>query len=163
MTRALLQSMMIAGAMCAAGLAGPARAQDAVAAGELTCGIKGGISFGIGSTRELRCVFRTGPDDPGQRYEGTIEKFGLDIGITNNALLAWTVFAPTSRIDVGALAGRYVGVSADASVGVGGGANVLVGGSSNTISLQPVSVQGQTGLNAAVAVSSVQLTPFYED
>ena len=73
------------------------------------------------------------------------------------------MLAPTSRIEAGALAGRYVGVSADASVGVGGGANVLVGGSSNTISLQPVSVQGQTGLNAAVAVSSVQLTPFYDD
>lgn len=163
MTRALIKSIVIGGAMCAAAAVQPACAQDAIAVGELTCGIKGGMSFIIGSTRELRCIFRAGPGDPGQRYEGMIEKFGLDVGFTDNALLAWTVFAPTSRIDAGALAGRYVGVSADASVGVGGGANVLVGGSSNTISLQPVSVQGQMGLNAAVAVSSVQLTPFYED
>jgi hypothetical protein len=59
--------------------------------------------------------------------------------------------------------GQYVGVAADASVGVGGGANVLIGGSNGTISLQPLSVQGQTGLNAALAVAEVQLVPFHED
>lgn len=137
-------------------------AQDRVEVGQLTCGVKGGASFIVGSTRELRCLFRATPDDPGERYEGTIEKFGLDIGITNNALMTWIVLAPTNRIEAGALAGKYLGVAADASVGVGGGANVLVGGSKGTISLQPVSVQGQTGLNAALAVASVELVPFRE-
>jgi hypothetical protein len=42
---------------------------------------------------------------------------------------------------------------------IGGGANVLVGGSNNSIALQPVSLQGQTGLNAAATVTSVQLRP----
>jgi len=43
-------------------------------------------------------------------------------------------------------------------VGVGAGANVLVGGSNRTISLQPVSVEGNTGLNVAGGVAQVTLT-----
>jgi hypothetical protein len=42
-------------------------------------------------------------------------------------------------------------------VGVGGGANVLVGGSNQTISLQPLSVQSQRGVNLALGVSAVEL------
>ena len=162
MTRAFFKTMLAASAICAAAAFSPAQGQQGVASGLLTCGVKGGVSFIIGSTRELRCVFRMSPGDPGERYEGRIEKFGLDIGVTNNAVMEWTVLAPTNRIEMGALAGKYLGVSADASVGLGGGANVLVGGSNNTVSLQPVSVQGQTGLNAAVAVASVELSPYYE-
>jgi len=162
MTRAFLKMAVAASAMCAAAAFSPAQAQQGVAAGLLTCGVKGGVSFIVGSTRELRCIFRVSPGDPGERYEGKIEKFGLDIGVTNNALMEWTVIAPTNRIAMGALAGKYLGVSADASVGFGGGANVLVGGSNNTVSLQPLSVQGQTGFNAALAVASVELSPLYE-
>jgi hypothetical protein len=36
---------------------------------------------------------------------------------------------------------------------------VLVGGSNDTISLQPLSVQSQTGLNAALGVSEIVLNP----
>ena len=70
--------------------------------------------------------------------------------------MVWAVFAPTSR-KTGALAGSYGGASAEATVGAGLGANVLVGGSDRTISLQPVSVQGQSGLNLAVGVSGLEL------
>ena len=70
--------------------------------------------------------------------------------------MVWAVFAPTSR-KAGALAGNYTGASAEATVGAGLGANVLVGGSDRTVSLQPVSVQGQSGLNLAVGVSGLQL------
>ena len=78
-------------------------------------------------------------------------------------VLPGIVLAPTELpVNEGALMGQYVGVAADASVGVGG-ANVLIGGSNGTISLQPLSVQGQTGLNAALLVAEVQLVPFHED
>ena len=164
MTGTFIKATLLAAAISASAAAFPASANDAVAVGELTCGIKGGASFIIGSTRELRCIFRLRPGDQGELYEGVIRKYGLDVGITNNAVLAWTVFAPTDvPADQGALMGRYFGVSADASVGVGGGANVLIGGSNDTISLQPVSVQGQTGVNAALAVAEVELVPFHED
>jgi hypothetical protein len=81
---------------------------------------------------------------------GSVNKFGLDIGATTQGRMVWA--APTSR-KAGALAGNYVGATAEATVGAGLGANVLVGGSDRTVSLQPVSVQGQSGLNLAVGVS----------
>ncbi|HEY4995167.1 MAG TPA: DUF992 domain-containing protein, partial [Aestuariivirga sp.] len=57
----------------------------------------------------------------------------------------------------GALAGSYVGASAQATVIAGLGANVLVGGWSDSINLQPLSVQGQTGLNVAAGLASLNL------
>ena len=57
----------------------------------------------------------------------------------------------------GALAGSYGGASAEASVVAGVGANVLVGGSNRTIELQPLSVQGQIGLNVAAGVAGIEL------
>jgi hypothetical protein len=70
--------------------------------------------------------------------------------------MLWEVVAPTSRT-FGALAGRYAGASAEATVGAGIGANALVGGSNRTITLQPVSVQAQAGLNIAVGVGALEL------
>ncbi len=161
MSGRLLKIVAAATAAVSVTFASGAIAGERVEIGLLTCGVKGGASFIFGSTRELRCLFRASPGDEGERYEGSIHKYGLDLGITNNAYLTWTVFAP-SRVGAGALAGKYYGVAADASAVVGGGANVLAGGSGNTISLQPLSLQGQTGLNAAVAVAEVELHPYYE-
>jgi hypothetical protein len=162
MSRNLLKIVAVATATVSVAFALSADAGERIEIGLLTCGVEGGASFIFGSTRELRCVFRGSPGDEGERYEGAIHKYGLDIGITNTAYLTWTVFAP-SRVRAGALAGKYYGVSADASAVIGGGANVLAGGSGNTISLQPLSVQGQTGLNAAVAVAEVELRPAYSE
>ncbi|HFC04554.1 MAG TPA: DUF992 domain-containing protein, partial [Rhizobiales bacterium] len=53
--------------------------------------------------------------------------------------------------------GTYVGASADASVVVGGGANVLVGGFNKSVTLQPVSLQVQTGVNVAAGVTTLEL------
>jgi len=164
MTGTWIRAAMIASVAGAMGAVSPASASEAVAVGHLDCGIKGGVSFIFGSTKELRCVFRSRLDTEGELYEGQIKKYGLDIGMTNNARLTWVVLAPTELpIKEGALMGQYVGVAADASLGVGGGANVLIGGSNSTISLQPLSVQEETGLNAALAVAEVELVPFHED
>jgi hypothetical protein len=164
MTATFRTAMMIAGVAAAAAGASPAGAKDTVAVGQLTCSIKGGSSFILGSTRELLCTFRVRPEDQGELYEGVIKKFGLDVGKANNTILAWTVLAPA---DVpayqGVLMGRYAGVAADASIGVGGGANVLIGGSNDAISLQPVSLQRQAGVSAALGVAEVELVPFHED
>ena len=164
MTGTLIKAAMIAGLASAIAAMSPAGASETVAVGHLDCGIKGGVSFIFGSTRELRCVFRSRLNTEGELYEGQIKKYGLDVGMTNTARLTWVVLAPTDLpVNEGALMGRYVGVAADASVGLGGGANVLIGGSNDTVSLQPVSVQEQTGLNAALAVAEVLLVPYHED
>ena len=73
--------------------------------------------------------------------------------------MTWAVNAPTSRLGRGDLAGNYGGVGANASVGVGGGGNFLVGGPANAYALQPISVQGQTGLNVAAGVADLELQP----
>lgn len=138
--------------------AAPAGAQTGghVRAGVLTCEVKGGPGFVFGSSKDLRCRFESA-GGKAERYVGTINKFGVDIGFTGDAVLTWAVLAPTTKVTAGALAGTYVGASAEASAGIGAGANLLVGGSMKTISLQPLSVQGQTGLNAALAVASLVL------
>ena len=63
----------------------------------------------------------------------------------------------TKDLKPGALAGHYGGASASLTLGVGGGANVLVGGFDKSIALQPVSVEGQNGLNVAAGVGEMSL------
>jgi hypothetical protein len=72
--------------------------------------------------------------------------------------MAWAVLAPTTNIAKGALAGEYGGVTAGAVAGVGAGANLLIGGSDQTISMQPLSVEGATGVNVAAGVARIVLT-----
>jgi hypothetical protein len=69
------------------------------------------------------------------------------------------VFAPTTGLPLGALAGEYVGVSGDVGIGLGAGANILLGGSNRTIALQPISLQGSIALNVVAGVSSLKLRP----
>ena len=103
-------------------------------------------------------MFTPSTQGPSEVYVGSISKFGLDVGATSGGEMIWSVYAPTTR-RFGALAGHYSGASAEATVGAGLGANVLVGGSARTVALQPVSVQGQTGLNVAVGVTGLELHP----
>jgi len=93
---------------------------------------------------------------PTQAYSGTITKLRLDLGATDRGIIVWLVYAPTS-LRAGELAGAYGGATAEATIGAGLGANVLVGGSNRTVALQPVSVQGQIGLNLAVGFAELQL------
>src|SRR5208283_424258 len=96
---------------------------------------------------------------PPQAYDGAINTVGLNIGISTGGVLGWAVFAPTTGIPAGALAGDYVGVSGDVGIGVGGGANVLMGGSGRTFALQPLSLEGSSGLNISLGVSALKLRP----
>jgi hypothetical protein len=134
----------------------PSHAQGGVRVGSLSCNVAAGWGFVFGSSKALRCIFsHTG--GPPERYSGTISKFGVDIGYTQGGALIWAVFAPTANIAPGALAGSYGGVTASATVGVGAGANALIGGSNRTISLQPVSIEGNTGLNVAAGIGAITL------
>jgi hypothetical protein len=155
----MMKRTILAAASVAALAAAPALAQERTELGMLECTIEGGPGFIIGSQKELACLFKPSEQNrPAEAYVGTVTKFGLDVGVTGKTVMQWLVLAPTADpFPAGALSGDYVGASADASAVVGGGANVLIGGSDKTITLQPVSVQAQTGLNLAVGVSSFQL------
>ncbi len=151
------------GLTIAAGLSGAspayAQADDGVEVGTLVCDVSGGLGLILGSQREMVCVLEA-VDGFTDRYVGVINRFGLDIGATTAGTIVWTVIAPTQDMYAsGALAGNYVGASAEATVGVGLGANILIGGGERSFTLQPISVQGQTGLNIAAGVAELILQP----
>jgi hypothetical protein len=145
-------------AVVTATLPAPSEAESAkLVAGTLTCKGHGGVGLILGSQETLSCVFNSASSGHRHRYVATITKIGVDIGFKGESTLVWTVLSSTTALPKGALAGTYGGVTAGATVGVGGGANALVGGSSNSIALQPVSVQGGTGLNLSAGVAGLTL------
>ena len=127
--------------------------------GTLSCQVDPNVGFIIVGSQSMRCLFT--PNSPQEReaYAGALNTLGLNVGISAGGVLGWAVFAPTTGLPLGALAGEYVGVSGDVGVGLGAGANVLLGGSNRTVALQPISLQGSIALNVVAGVSSLRLRP----
>jgi hypothetical protein len=135
-----------------------ANALPPVRAGVLECEGGQNVGFVIGSVTSLECVFQSEGRRP-EPYIAVVHRYGVDLGFTEQTKFAWAVNAPTDRVGRGDLAGNYGGVGANASVGVGFGGNFLVGGPANSYGLQPISLQGQTGLNVAAGVADIELQP----
>ena len=129
---------------------------DGTKVGVLNCRVSGGIGFIITSSKALNCVFEAS-NGSRERYVGTIRRFGIDIGVTGEGRLGWVVIAPEQGRKAGALQGDYAGVGAEVTVVGGVGANALLGGFNRSITLQPLSVQVQTGGDLAVGVTSMNL------
>ena len=147
-----------AGLACALVLLGlPAAAQGLRQVVTLLCSVAPGVGFVVGSSKSLACRFTPAGGGPVDLYGGTVNKVGVDIGATTGGQIVWTVLAPTRDYRPSSLAGTYTGVGGEATVGAGLGANALVGGSGRAFALQPVSVQGQTGLNVAAGIVSITL------
>ena len=151
-------------------LAAPAAAQNqnlvvprldpSAKVGMLNCNVGPEIGFIVGGRAKLACRYSpSSASAPTENYTGEITTVGLDIGATGGGKLAWAVSMPTNGPAHGALAGDYAGVSGQAAVGVGVGGNVLVGGSNRSVTLQPFSIEGDTGINLAVGVSDMVLRP----
>jgi hypothetical protein len=134
----------------------PADAQPRrVQVGTLACSISAGVGMLVASQRNVNCNFQ--PDGgPPEAYTGTLTRVGVDVGFTTGGAMVWGVFADTNRY-AGMLSGTYAGATAEATVAAGLGANVLVGGSNRSVALQPLSVQGQVGLNVAAGVGALDL------
>jgi hypothetical protein len=152
-----LSTLSIAIAALAASIAS-ANALPPVRAGILQCRGGQNVGFVVGSVTSLECVFQSEGRRP-EPYIATVRRYGLDLGITEQTRLSWAVNAPSTRVGRGDLAGNYGGLGANASLGVGFGGNFLVGGPANSYALQPISVQGQTGLNVAAGVADIELQP----
>lgn len=141
----------------AALFAAPSHA-DLARIGILSCDVSKGVGETLARKQSLNCQFR--PDSgQSETYTGSIDEYGIEIGKVDQGHLIWGVASALRGVPQGALAGKYVGVGAGASLGVGVGANALVGGSNQSFSLQPLSVDGETGLNIATGVLRVTLTP----
>jgi hypothetical protein len=125
--------------------------------GALSCTMAPTVDLIVVAKERMKCRF-TPQTGPVQSYSGALTTVGVDLGAIAGGTFTWAVFASTAGPPLGALDGTYVGASGDATVGVGGGANVLIGGSARNVSLQPLSVEGMTGLNVQLGVSSLELT-----
>ncbi|MDQ0313709.1 DUF992 domain-containing protein [Amorphus orientalis] len=137
--------------------AAPASAQDRVRVGVLECDVAGGSGFVFGSTKNLTCIYTPAGEGAKETYTGTINKYGIDIGATDESRLVWGVLAAAQQFDPDALEGNYYGASAEATAGVGLGANALVGGFERSVALNPISLQTQTGINIAAGVAELTL------
>src|SRR5271166_811365 len=155
--KACLAAAVVGVAVGSSGQLAWSQQTSGVRAGVLTCDVASGWGFVFGSTRDLRCTYS---DNNGsvEQYTGHIDKFGVDIGHHAGGVVAWAVLAPTTNVTAGALAGTYGGVTGGAAFGLGASANLLVGGSEQTISMQPLSVEGMTGVNVAAGIAQIVLT-----
>jgi hypothetical protein len=131
--------------------------QGPIRLGTLTCTGGAGVGLILGSQKTYDCNFTPAANLPAENYAATVTRIGIDIGVTGQTTMVWTVLSATSGRGAGLLRGNYVGAAADAAVGIGVGAKVLVGGSNRAITLQPLSVQGQTGVNLAVGVAELSI------
>jgi hypothetical protein len=149
--RALRSALILTAMTPAAAFAG-----DKV--GALECHLSGNGPSLLVQDQSVDCVFAS--DRAGARndhYIGKLTKVGANLGVNGKGDLLWGVVAASSRPGRGALAGNYVGPEASAKVGVGGGAAALVGGSDQTFSLQPLNVEGGSGLGFSAGVESLTL------
>jgi len=135
---------------------GEVPAKTGVKVGILSCGIAPGVGLVVMSRKKLSCVYQPSRGGRVEKYRGQITRIGLDIGMTSQSTVVWAVIAP-GKTKRGALAGSYGGVSAEATAVVGFGANVLIGGFHKSITLQPLSIQTQTGLDLAAGVAGLSL------
>jgi len=152
--------LMLATLALAATFSAPAavQAQSWAQVGSLSCNVDPNVGFILVGHQSMRCLYQpSAGQGPPQNYDGALNTVGLSIGVSAGSVIGWAVFAPTTGVPAGALAGEYVGVTGTAAVGVGGGANVLLGGSNRTIALQPLSLQGSAALNVVAGLSSLKL------
>jgi hypothetical protein len=137
--------------------AGPVSAANSVNLGMLVCDMSKGIGFVLVEKQKMTCEFRP-ISGPTEQYTGKITDFGIELGEIKEGHLIWGVFA-AALLDMqpGALAGNYLGVDADAALGLGVGANAIVGGTGKGFILQPLSVEGEIGVNIAAGIRTVSL------
>jgi len=128
-----------------------------VKTGYLTCQEAGGWGFIIGSSRDIHCEYAPSNSGRTEYYSGSISKFGADIGYLKSAVVVWAVAATTNDLKPGALEGSYGGAAGSLTLGAGAGANFLVGGFHRSFALQPVSFEGQRGLNVAAGIAALSL------
>jgi hypothetical protein len=158
MFRTAFAAMLVAATLFAT-VSGPSHAQPRqVQVGTLTCSLSASIGLIVGSQKNVNCIFKGNPGEPEEAYTGTMTTVGVDIGFTTGGVIIWAVFSDTNRY-FGMLAGTYAGATAEVSVAAGLGANVLVGGSRRSVALQPLSVQGQVGLDIAGGIGALELHP----
>ncbi len=125
--------------------------------GVLKCDTSIGIGEIFTRKQSMTCVF-TRNDGMIENYTGTIHQYGLEVGEIKEGHLVWAVLSGSTSSQNGLLSGKYAGAEADIAAGFGGGADLLVGGTQHAFALQPLAVEGETGINVAAGVEQIELT-----
>lgn len=127
--------------------------------GVLKCKVREAGGFILNAHRELKCRYDPVAGRHHEHYYGRFSRIGINLGATDRAALVWIVFAVGDANRPNALSGDYYGGSAEATFGIGAGAHALIGGFLDTIVLQPVSLQGQTGIGVGAGLARLRLVP----
>ncbi len=150
------RSLFAAAILAGIGASLPAMAQGP--AGMLECNVSPSVGAIVTSGRALSCIFQP-VSGPPQFYTGAITTLGVDIGFTNAGKLSWGVAIAAPSNDPFPLAGTFTGATAGVTLLAGADANSLVGGNGNTVSLQPISVSTQTGVDITAGIGTLTLSP----
>ena len=145
------------GVLALAASAVPASAGAKV--GTLTCRSNGTINQIVSSSETVLCTYAPfGRFEATETYVGTLDTFGVDLGITGRTRMIWSVLAASfTEGEPASLAGTYYGTSIDASFAAGVGGKTLIGGPDRGFTLQPTSLQVQEGVNATVGIARLTL------
>lgn len=128
-----------------------------VAAGLLECRGAFATGYGFGSSRTVRCEYRPSVG-VNHYYSGTMERVGLDFGVSDQASMLWAVLSTSPDLAPGALSGTYMGMTSGFALGPGFSANVLAAkDASKNVTLQPVSVSADSGLSISLAAATLTL------
>ena len=125
--------------------------------GSLNCHVSGSTGYIFGSSKELDCML-VRPSGATEAYEGSIKKYGIDIGYTKAAYVEWHAYSLKDNVPVGAMGGDFLGTQGSISAGAAAGSDGLIGGSEKSIMLQSVVLQGDdAGLNFAQGIAAISL------
>lgn len=152
--RKFLRLAPLAGAALAVSFSAPAWAKAQI--GILKCDTSIGIGEIFMRKQTMTCVF-THSDGRTENYTGTVHQYGLEVGEIKEGHLAWAVVAGTPMTGTGLLAGKYAGANAAVAAGLGLGADVLVGSTGDSLALQPIAIEGQSGISLSAGVEQLEL------
>lgn len=154
-----MKKTILAALALASAAALPSAAEAGVKVGTLVCKSNGTLNQIVSSSETVLCNYIPfGRTRATETYVGTLDTYGVDLGVTGRTLMTWSVLAASfERGQPQSLAGRYYGTSIDASFAVGVGGKSLIGGPDRGFTLQPTSLQIQEGVNATVGVARLTL------
>lgn len=127
------------------------------AQGTLECTVAPGVGLIIASSKGVSCTFEQHGMAP-EYYTGTMNRFGVDIGMTGETKFMWAV-ATIGPWVPNALAGDFFGVGAAVAAGAGLSANALVGGNAQSVTLQPLSIGDSSGVDVSAGIGELSLRP----
>ena len=134
----------------------PGFSQARTKVGILNCQTTVRLGLIIASRQKLRCQFT--PDHGGspQNYVAHVVHVGPELGLSAEGVMTFEVFASTTALPHGALAGvhRHRTHSGSVAPGFGVGDKAIVGAGHQPIALEPLPV---AGVNLAVAVEALRL------